>query len=114
MMIQFLDIIINFLHSAPSRPPTILNCSEWSSLSNLSGLIVTWEVSKKNINGNCNIEFLSGNYRIYSIKHPGRLLNFWTLGVGTYSRWVLIRGWALIKCSPFSASSKFILQQNNR
>ena len=43
------------------------------------------------------------NYRIYSIKRPGRLLNFWTLRVGAYSRWALIRGWALIKFSPFSA-----------
>ena len=33
--------------------------------------------------------------------------------MGAYSRWALIRGWALIKFSPFSASSKFILQQNN-
>ena len=30
-------------------------------------------------------------YRIYSINHPGRLLNFWTLRVGAYSRWALIR-----------------------
>ena len=44
------------------------------------------------------------NYRIYSINHPGRLLHFWTLRVSGYSRWALIRGWALIKCSPFSAS----------
>ena len=51
---------------------------------------------------------------IYSIKRPGRLLNFWTLRVGTYSRWAFIRGWALIKFSPFSASNKFILQQNNK
>ena len=36
-------------------------------------------------------------YRIYSINRPGRLLNFWTLRVGAYSRWALIRGWALIK-----------------
>ena len=43
-------------------------------------------------------------YRIYSINRPGRLLNFWTLRVGTYSRWALIRDWALIKLSPFSAS----------
>ena len=43
-------------------------------------------------------------YRIYSIKRPGRLLNFWTLRVGAYSRWALIRGWALIIISPFSAS----------
>ena len=35
-------------------------------------------------------------YRIYSINRPGRLLNFWTLRVGAYSRWALIRGWALI------------------
>ena len=43
-------------------------------------------------------------YRIYSINRPGRLLNFWTVRVGTYSRWALIRGWALIKFSVFSAS----------
>ena len=48
-------------------------------------------------------------YRIYSIKRPGRLLNFWR--VGAYSRWALIRGWVLIK---FSARSKFILQQNDK
>ena len=40
-------------------------------------------------------------YRIYSINRPGRLLNFWTSRVGAYSRWALIRGWALIKFSPF-------------
>ena len=43
-------------------------------------------------------------YRIYSINRPGRLLNFLTLRVGAYSRWVFMRGWALIKFSPFSAS----------
>ena len=47
--------------------------------------------------------------RIYSIKRPGRLFNFWTFLVGAYSRWELIRGWALIKFSPFSVSKKFIL-----
>ena len=26
------------------------------------------------------------DYRIYSINRPGRLLNFWTLRVGAYSR----------------------------
>ena len=45
------------------------------------------------------------SYRIYSIKRPGRLLNFWTLRVGAYSRWALTK---------FSASSKLILQQNNK
>ena len=50
------------------------------------------------------IEIKRKKYRIYSINRPGRLLNFWTLGVGAYSRWALIRGWALIKFSPFSAS----------
>ena len=43
-------------------------------------------------------------YRIYSINRHGRLLNFWTLRVGAYSRWALIQGWALIKFSTFSAS----------
>ena len=41
------------------------------------------------------------SYRIYLSNRPGRLLNFWTLRVGTYSRWALIRGWVLIKFSPF-------------
>ena len=56
------------------------------------------------------IEIKRKKYRIYSINRPGRLLNFWTLGVGAYSRWELIRGWALIrgrvltKFSTFSAS----------
>ena len=60
--------------------------------------------------------FLAGNacYTGYSIKRPGRLLNFSTLRVGAYWRWALVRGWALIKFSPFSASSKLILQQNNK
>ena len=41
-------------------------------------------------------------YYFYSIN---RLLNFWTSRVGAYSRWALIRGWELIKFSPFSAIS---------
>ena len=47
---------------------------------------------------------MKAGYRIYSINRPGRLLNFWTLRVGAYSRWALIWGWALIKFLPFSAS----------
>ena len=43
-------------------------------------------------------------YRIHSINRLGRLLNFLTLRVGANSRWALIRGWVLIKFSPFSAS----------
>ena len=50
------------------------------------------------------VHAVPSKYRIYSINRPGRLLNFWTLRVGAYSRWALIRGWALIKFSPFSAS----------
>ena len=38
------------------------------------------------------------NYRIYSVNRPGRLLSFLTLRVGA-----LIRDWAFIKFSPFSA-----------
>ena len=34
-------------------------------------------------------------YRIYSINRHGRLLNFWTLRVGAYSRWALIQGRSL-------------------
>ena len=44
------------------------------------------------------IKLYGHSYRIYSINRPGRLLNFWALRVGAYSRW------ALIKFSPFSAS----------
>ena len=32
------------------------------------------------------IKCYSPTYRIYSIKHPGRLLNFWTLRVSAYAR----------------------------
>ena len=59
------------------------------------------------------------SYRIYSINRPGRLLNFWTLRVGAYSRWALIRGWALVEFSTFSASlvcvfSNKTINGNNR
>ena len=46
-------------------------------------------------------------YRIYSIKRPGRLLNFWTLRVGVYSRWALIRGWVLINFSYLQGGRLF-------
>ena len=52
-------------------------------------------------------------YRIYSINRPGRLLNFWTLRVGAYSRWALIRGWALIRINtvPTAAVLKAMNQK---
>ena len=56
--------------------------------------------------------YVRDRYRIYSINRPGRLLNFWTLRVGAYSRWALIRGWALIKFSPFSASEECVFYRN--
>ena len=31
-------------------------------------------------------KLIKEDYRIYSINRPGRLLNFWTLRVGAYSR----------------------------
>ena len=43
-------------------------------------------------------------YSIYLINRPGRLLNFWTLRVGAYSRWALIWGCVFLKFSLFSAS----------
>ena len=39
-----------------------------------------------------------GGGRLFEV---GRLLTFWTLRVGAYSRWALVRCWALIKFSPF-------------
>ena len=48
-------------------------------------------------------------YRIYWINRPGRLSNFWTLRVGAYLRWALIRGWALIKFSPLNSTSEVCL-----
>ena len=58
-------------------------------------------------------------YRIYSINRPGRLLNFWTLRVGAYSRWALIRGWALIRINTvFNLSVehfwRFVIDQQER
>ena len=43
-------------------------------------------------------------YRIYSINRPGGLFNFGPMRVGAFSRWALIRGWALIIFPTFSAS----------
>ena len=48
--------------------------------------------NNNNINHNHNNHNHNNNtlfkyvYRIYSINRPGRLLNFWTLRVGAYSR----------------------------
>ena len=53
-------------------------------------------------------------YRIYSINRPGHLLNFWTLRVGTYSRWALIRGWALINFFCLSDGCLFEVSANSR
>ena len=47
------------------------------------------------------VHAVPSKYRIYPINRPERLLNFWTLRVGAYSNWALIRGWALIKFSQF-------------
>ena len=41
------------------------------------------------------VSFFVANYRIYSINHPGRLLNVWTVRVGAYSRWALINFFCL-------------------
>ena len=59
-------------------------------------ITLSWKLSR----------FFCAAYHIYLINRPGHLLNFWTLRVGTYLRWVLIRGWALIKFPPFSASEE--------
>ena len=53
----------------------------------------------------CIVSPVYFGYRIYSINRPERLLYLWTLRVGSYLRWALIRGWALIKYSPFLASA---------
>ena len=47
-------------------------------------------------------------HRIYSIRRPGRLLNFWALRVGGFSRR------ALTKFLLFSASGKLIFQQSSK
>ena len=63
---------------------------------NILKITLSWKLSR----------FFCAAYHIYLINRPGHLLNFWTLRVGTYLRWVLIRGWALIKFPPFSASEE--------
>ena len=77
---------------------------------------INWKPSSGRSQENENV---IKDYRIYSINRPGRLLNFWTLRVGAYSRWVLIRGWELIKFSTFSESvvcvfSNKTINANNR
>ena len=51
------------------------------------------------------------NNRKYSFGRPGRSIKFWALIKGAYSRRALVRGWALIKFSLFSASSKSNLKK---
>ena len=51
------------------------------------------------------------NNRKYSFGCPERLLKFWALIMGAYSRRALVRGWTLIKRSLFSASSKLNLKK---
>ena len=63
-----------------------------------------WSGTRTTRQTSCVLLSIIITYRIYSINRPGNLLNFWTLRVGAYSRWALIRGWELIKFSPFSAS----------
>ena len=46
--------------------------------------------------------------------HLEHFLNFWTLWVGACLRLALFWNWGLLKYSPFSQSSKFILQGNNK
>ena len=45
---------------------------------------------------------------IYSINRSGRLLNFWTLRVGPYSRWALIRGWARLLNFHYFQQVKYV------
>ena len=54
----------------------------------------------------CRRKLKLSTYRIYLINRPGCLLNFWTLRVGAYSRWALIRGWALIQINTVIKHSK--------
>ena len=54
--------------------------------------------------GSPNDRMFPNTVFIRSINRPGRLLNYWPLRLGAYSRWARNRGWALIKFSPFSAS----------
>ena len=81
----------------------VLNCSKFKSSATLVNSQLLQPVGVFNPDM-FYLHHLFQNYRIYSINRPGRLLNFWTLRVGVYSRWALIRGWALIKFSPFSAT----------
>ena len=50
---------------------------------------------------------------VASINRPGGLFNSGSMRVSTYSRWALIRGWALIIFPTFSAS-KDILENNDQ
>ena len=81
----------------------ILNAHQRNSL--VQGSFIEWDQLRSCYDlwlSNFNVR-MKCMYRIYSINHPGhgRLLNFWTLRVGAYSRWALIRGWVLIKFSQF-------------
>lgn len=81
-------------------------CWEKMSIANRWPFCFHWLVSRRQWEDRYHPHF--NKYRIYSKKSPVRLLNFRTLRVGAYSRR------DLFKFPPFSASSKVVMQQNNR
>ena len=47
------------------------------------------------------MDFLVSDLLLVFLNHTWALMKFWTLRVGAYSRWALIRGWVVIKFQHF-------------
>ena len=80
------------------------------SFISFSSILIKWKQCENNnllLVAILFVSFLS--FRIYSINRPGRLLNFWILRVGSYSRLGAYQIFTI-----FSKCSMFILQQNNK
>ena len=95
------QVLIFFKLVHPMRAFFCIFCLIYSFFSCFEQLFLNFTQFVGGTNGTGKLRV---SYCIYSINRPGRLLNFWTLRVGAYSWWAFIRGWALIKFSPFSAS----------
>ena len=80
------------------------------SFISFSSILIKWKQCENNNLLLVAIVFVSFlSFRIYSINRPRRLLNFWILRVGSYSRLGAYQIFTI-----FSKCSMFILQQNNK
>ena len=81
--LQQSDLLQDRSDSWVVKRATLLPNSFWDNVATQVARFCSLSFTINNKNNNL---YLNAVYRIYSINRPGRLLNFWTLRVGAYSR----------------------------